>query len=157
MRSPGGQRVPTSHSAPAESLPTEGSAGFAASCASPSCWCRDRRPCYPSDLTDQQWAVLEPRAREVMAVLTVAVGRPMVHDLRAMCDAVGYVVKSGVEWRALPVDFPRGKRFTRYSSGGTAAAFLRAGHWAAGVAAAAPGPCRAADGLHHRLTDDQGP
>jgi transposase len=50
--------------------------------------------------------VLEPRAREVMAVLTVAVGRPMVHDLRAMCDAVGYVVKSGVEWRALPVDFP---------------------------------------------------
>ena len=30
----------------------------------------------------------------------------MVHDLRAMCDAVGYVVKNGVEWRALPVDFP---------------------------------------------------
>jgi transposase len=30
----------------------------------------------------------------------------MVHDLRAMCDAVAYVVKDGVEWRALPVDFP---------------------------------------------------
>jgi transposase len=41
-----------------------------------------------------------------MRELTIAVGRPMVHDLRAMCDAVAYVVKNGVEWRALPVDFP---------------------------------------------------
>ena len=76
------------------------------SCVSPGCWCRDRRPVYPSDLTDEQWAVLEPRARQVMRELTVAVGRPMVHDLRAMCDAVAYVVKNGIEWRALPVDFP---------------------------------------------------
>ena len=83
-------------------LPAAGNA----SCASPGCWCRDRRPCYPSDLTDQQWTVLEPRARQVMADLTIAVGRPMVHDLRAMCDAVNYVVKNGIEWRALPVDFP---------------------------------------------------
>jgi transposase len=81
-------------------------AGAATACASPCCWCRDRRPAYPSDLTDEQWAVLEPRARQVMAGLTVAVGRPMTHDLRAMCDAVGYVVKNGIEWRALPVDFP---------------------------------------------------
>ena len=77
-----------------------------ASCASPGCWCRDRVPRYPSDLSDEQWAVLEPRAREVMQGLTVAVGRPMVHDLRAMCDAVAYVVRNGIEWRALPVDFP---------------------------------------------------
>ena len=76
------------------------------SCASPGCWCRDRMPRYPSDLTNEQWAVLEPRARQVMRELTVAVGRPMIHDLRAMCDAVGYVVKNGIEWRALPVDFP---------------------------------------------------
>jgi transposase len=41
-----------------------------------------------------------------MTELTVAVGRPMTHDLRAMCDAVAYVVKNGIEWRALPVDFP---------------------------------------------------
>jgi transposase len=80
--------------------------GIATACASLGCWCRDRRPCYPSDLTDEQWRVLEPRARQVMAELTIAVGRPMVHDLRAMCDAVSYVVKNGVEWRALPVDYP---------------------------------------------------
>jgi transposase len=77
-----------------------------ASCASPGCWCRDRVPRYPSDLDDVQWAVLEPRAREVMKELTVAVGRPMVHDLRAMCDAVAYVIRNGVESRALPADFP---------------------------------------------------
>jgi transposase len=63
-------------------------------------------PHYPSDLSDEQWAVLEPRARAVMAELTVAVGRPMVHELRAMCDAVAYVVRNGIEWRALPADFP---------------------------------------------------
>lgn len=50
--------------------------------------------------------MLEPRAREVMTELTIAVGRPVVHGLRAMCDAVAYVVRNGVEWRALPVDFP---------------------------------------------------
>ena len=77
-----------------------------ASCASPGCWCRDRARCYPSDLDDGQWAVLEPQARAVMAELTVAAGRPMTHDLRAMCDAVFYVVRNGVEWRALRADFP---------------------------------------------------
>ena len=87
-------------------MPVYPAVAWNASCASPGCWCRDRRPRYPSDLTDEQWAVLEPRAWEVMRELTAAVGRPMVHDLRAMCDAVSYVVKNGVEWRALPADFP---------------------------------------------------
>jgi transposase len=50
--------------------------------------------------------VLEPAARAVMAELTITAGRPMVHDLRAMCDAVAYVTRNGIEWRALPVDFP---------------------------------------------------
>jgi transposase len=57
-------------------------------------------------LTDAQWAVLEPRAQAVMSELAVAAGRPMTHDLRAMCDAVSYVVRNGIEWRAVPVDFP---------------------------------------------------
>jgi len=50
--------------------------------------------------------VLEPQARQVMRELVRAQGRPMVHDLRAMCDAVAYVVRNGIEWRAVPVDFP---------------------------------------------------
>lgn len=77
-----------------------------ASCATPGCWCRDRVARYPSDLTDAQWEVLRPEAERVMAELRQAVGRPMVHELRAVLDAVFYVVRNGIEWRALPADFP---------------------------------------------------
>lgn len=77
-----------------------------ATCSSSGCLCRDRSRAYPSDLTDGQWSVLEPRARAVMAELTCCAGRPMVHDLRAVLDAIAYVVRYGIEWRALPVGFP---------------------------------------------------
>lgn len=75
-------------------------------CATPGCWCRDRVARYPSDLTDAQWELLRPQAQQVMAELRRAAGRPMTHDLRAMLDAVFYVVRNGIEWRALPADFP---------------------------------------------------
>ena len=87
-------------------MPVYPAAARSASCSSRGCRCHDRRPAYPSDTADGQWQVLEPEARAVMAGLVQASGRPMVHDLRAMVDAVFYVVKNGVEWRALPVDFP---------------------------------------------------
>ena len=77
-----------------------------ASCAGSGCLCRARVVRYPSDLSDGQWSVLEREARGVMAELVVVAGRPMRHDLRAMVDAVGYVTRYGIEWRALPVDFP---------------------------------------------------
>lgn len=78
-----------------------------ASCRRSGCTCRDRRCPYPSDLTDQQWELLEPEARAVMAELRKGPGgAPMSHDLRAMLDAIGYVTRYGIEWRALPVDFP---------------------------------------------------
>jgi transposase len=77
-----------------------------ASCAHRGCLCRDRVARYRSDLTDAQWEVLGPEAEAVMAELRRAGGRPMVHELRAMVDAVFYVVRNGIEWRALPVDFP---------------------------------------------------
>ncbi len=50
--------------------------------------------------------MLEGEARAVMAELVAATGRPMVHDLRAVLDAIHYVTRYGIEWRALPVDFP---------------------------------------------------
>src|ERR1017187_7244102 len=78
----------------------------ASSCTSPGCLCRDRRPADPSDTTDEQWRVLRPEAETGMAGLVLAAGRPMVHDLRAMLDAVFYVARNGVEWRARPADFP---------------------------------------------------
>ena len=75
-------------------------------CASPGCACHGRRRRYPSDLTDEQWQVLEPEARAVMDELVRLSGRPMVHELRAVIDAIGYVTRYGIEWRALPCDFP---------------------------------------------------
>jgi hypothetical protein len=45
--------------------------------------------------------VLGTRARQVMAVLTVAVGRPTVHGLRAMRDAAADVVKNRAGRQAL--------------------------------------------------------
>jgi transposase len=78
-----------------------------ASCRVSGCVCRDRVPRYPSDLTNEQWELLEPEARAVLAELRKGPGgAPMSHDLRAMLDAIGYVTRYGVEWRALPADFP---------------------------------------------------
>ncbi|MEO3869300.1 IS5 family transposase [Nonomuraea sp. B12E4] len=74
--------------------------------ASPGCRCHGRKRAYPSDLTDAEWAVLEGEARGWMAELVAAVGRPMVHDLPTVLDAIGYVTRYGIEWRALPMDFP---------------------------------------------------
>jgi hypothetical protein len=78
-----------------------------ASCRVPRCACHDRVPRYPWDVTDAQWALLGPEAEVVMAELRRSpAGRPMEHDLRAVLDAIGYVSRYGIEWRALPVDFP---------------------------------------------------
>ena len=78
-----------------------------ASCPMAGCGCTGRARRYPSDMADSEWAVLGPEAEQVMAELRAGRGgRAMSHDPRAMLDAIGYVTKYGVEWRALPVDFP---------------------------------------------------
>jgi putative transposase len=60
---------------------------------------------YPTDLTDAQWAVLEPLL-PVMLCRTVLGGRPEKHYRRAMIDAMLYLVDNGIKWRAMPADFP---------------------------------------------------
>lgn len=78
-----------------------------ATCPIAGCVCAQRAPRYPSDMTDAEWEVLGPQARAAMADLRQGPGgRPMAHRLRVVVDAVRYVVRYGVEWRALPVDFP---------------------------------------------------
>src|SRR4051794_21765741 len=78
-----------------------------ASCAVPGCGCWSRSRSYPSDMSDAEWAVLRPEAEAVMVELRKGPGgAPMRHDLRAVLDAIGYVTRYGIEWRALPVDFP---------------------------------------------------
>jgi transposase len=78
-----------------------------ATCPVAGCVCAQRTPRYPSDMTDAEWEVLAPQTRAVMAELRQGPGgRPMVHRLRVVVDAIRYLVRYGVEWRALPVDFP---------------------------------------------------
>jgi putative transposase len=59
-----------------------------------------RRP-YPSDLSDAEWAILEP-----LVPAPKPGGRPPVHDRRELVDAVLYVLRTGCQWRHLPHDLP---------------------------------------------------
>jgi putative transposase len=73
---------------------------------------------YPTDLSDEEWrcirAHLPKPTRE---------GRPRIHGLRPILDAVFYVLKSGCPWRLLPRDFPPWKTvydwFRRWRIDGT--------------------------------------
>jgi transposase len=56
---------------------------------------------YPSDTSDEQWALIEPLLPEVKTG-----GRPEKHPRRAVVDAILYVVRTGCSWRQLPADFP---------------------------------------------------
>ena len=55
----------------------------------------------PTDLTDAQWAALEPH---LPAARTG--GRPRRTDLRAVVDAILYLLRTGCQWRLIPSDFP---------------------------------------------------
>lgn len=56
---------------------------------------------YPSNLSDAEWESLQrhlpPLSRR---------GRPPTHSLRAIFDAIFYVLRTGCPWRYLPADFP---------------------------------------------------
>jgi transposase len=56
---------------------------------------------YPSDLTDQEWAILEPLLPPAKPG-----GRPRTSDLRTVINAILYLDRTGGQWRALPHDFP---------------------------------------------------
>ena len=58
------------------------------------CGCAWRQRRYPSDLTDAQWAALEPLL-PVMLCDTPLGGRPEKHARRAMIDALFYILDSG--------------------------------------------------------------
>ena len=55
---------------------------------------------YPSDLSDQEWALVEP-----LLPAAKATGRPRTTDLREVLNALWYVDRTGCQWRALPKDF----------------------------------------------------
>jgi transposase len=58
---------------------------------------------YPSDLSDEEWAVIEPILNELYPYTT---GRHRKSDLREILNAIFYLNKTGCPWRYLPKDFP---------------------------------------------------
>ncbi len=73
---------------------------------------------YPTDLSDAEWRCIRPHLPD-----PAGQGRPRLHGLRAILDAVFYVLKSGCPWRWLPRDFPPWKTvydwFRRWRIDGT--------------------------------------
>lgn len=59
---------------------------------------------YPSDLTNRQWAIIEPLLPET--VPAAPGGRPPVHSKREIVNAILYLTRTGCAWRMLPKDFP---------------------------------------------------
>src|SRR5262249_26701648 len=68
-----------------------------------------RQKAYPSDLTDAQWALLEP-----MIPPARPGGHPRTTDVRAVVNALLYRNRNGVGWRALPHDFPHWRTVYEY-------------------------------------------
>jgi putative transposase len=58
------------------------------------------RKAYPSDLTDDQWALIEPH------IPAFDLGRPRVVDMREVLNAILYLNRSGCQWDMLPNDLP---------------------------------------------------
>ncbi len=67
-------------------------------------WTKEHRAMYrqagdrlPSDLTDDQWARLEPLIPEAKPG-----GRPRKTDMRAALNAIFFLLRTGCPWRYLP-------------------------------------------------------
>src|SRR5918994_3619723 len=58
-------------------------------------------PRYPSDLTDEEWEILEP-----LLSTTEKRGRPPRWPSRRVTNAVFYLLRSGCSWRMLPREYP---------------------------------------------------
>jgi putative transposase len=64
---------------------------------------------YPSDVTDAQWALIEPYIPAAPPG-----GRPRKTDMRDVVDAIFYILRTGCQWRYLPVDLPPRSTVWRY-------------------------------------------
>ena len=68
-----------------------------------------RKP-YPSDLTDEQWALIEP------LIPAYRVGRPRQVDMREVLNTILYVNRSGCQWDMVPHDLlPKSTAFDHFA------------------------------------------
>jgi len=59
------------------------------------------RQSYPSDVSDEEWAIL---SQYIPAPKSG--GRPITHQRREIVNGLAYMVRSGCSWRMLPHDLP---------------------------------------------------
>jgi transposase len=72
---------------------------------------------YPSDLTDDEWAYVEPLIPPARRG-----GGKRRTDMRAVMNGVMYILSTGCQWRYIPKDFPPRSTLHDYSRGGIATA-----------------------------------
>ncbi|HSK30426.1 MAG TPA: transposase [Candidatus Limnocylindria bacterium] len=56
---------------------------------------------YSTDLSDAQWTLIEPHLPPPRPS-----GRRRTVNLRAVINAIFYLLRTGCQWRLLPRDFP---------------------------------------------------
>ena len=59
---------------------------------------------YSSSLSDAEWAILQPRLREILPQKKQT--RPSNWSQREIIDGILYQLKNGCNWQDLPRDFP---------------------------------------------------
>lgn len=59
------------------------------------------RKSYPTDLTDLEWEILAPLIPPAKEG-----GHPRTTNMREICNAIYYHLKTGCQWNMLPGDFP---------------------------------------------------
>ncbi len=73
---------------------------------------------YDSDLTDQEWALIEPELAQKPGR-----GRRRTVNIREVVNAIFYLVRTGCQWRMLPKEFPDYRHvwyyFNKWSRDGT--------------------------------------
>jgi len=77
------------------------------------------RPTYPSDLTDEEWELIEP-----LLPVHRGIGHPRDVDLREVVNAIFYWSDNGIKWRAMPHDLPNWSTVYDYYS-----AWVKSGLW----------------------------
>lgn len=87
----------------------------------------DARKAYPSDLTDEQWAILEPL---IPTATTRSSGRRRSTNMREVINSILYLNRSGCQWDMIPHDLlPKStvyEYFSRWRTDGTWQTFVDA-------------------------------
>lgn len=81
------------------------------------------RAAYPSDLSDDEWRILEPLIPTQKSTRTRG-GRPAKYERREIVNGIRYVLESGCRWRDMPHDLPHWHTVWRYFD-----AWSRSGRW----------------------------